>query len=442
MPDPTPGQLSTTAPTELTGAAERPTVAVIGSGVAGLTAAYLLQRNHRVTLFESDDRLGGHAHTHDVIDRAGMPVQVDTGFIVHNRRTYPELLRLFAELDVPTQESEMSMSVSCAGCGLEYAGAKGISGALPSVRNLTNLRYLRMLAEVTAFHRHARELLKAGDEDLTTLGEFIEQRGYSTYFVQHFLLPVVSCVWSCGTDVAAEYPAVYLFRFLDNHGMLRITGSPVWRTVTGGSRTYVERAVKQLTAVHTGVPVRAVSRHPHGVTIRTDDDDALQFDRVVIATHPDQALRLLAEPTDAERRVLGAIGYSASTTLLHSDPTLLPRLTRARASWNYRMAGCATTQSAVQVTYDMNRLQRLDTATPYLVTLNSESAVAADTVVDRMHYEHPIYTPASVAAQRELPTLASATTVFAGAYHGWGFHEDGCASGVRAAAHFGSGWDS
>jgi predicted NAD/FAD-binding protein len=425
----------------------RPTAAVVGSGVAGLTAAYLLQRTHDVTLFEADERLGGHAHTHDVATPDDRVVPIDSGFIVHNERTYPNLLRLFGELGVATQPTEMSMSITCEGCGLEYAGARGLSGLFAQPRLAGNPAYLRMLGEVKRFHAHARRLIEhadavtTGDDvDTLTLGTFLALGGYSRYFVQHFMVPVVSCVWSSGTRASLGYPALYLFRFLDNHGMLSVTGSPQWRTVTGGSRTYVERAAKGLTGVQTGTGIRALSRHADGVELIDDDGQRHAADAVVVATHPDQALRLLADPTDDERAVLGAFTYSRNETLLHTDSTLLPAARRARASWNYRMDGCAGTLDDVQVSYWMNRLQDLDEPLDYLVTLNATARVDPGTVLRRMVYEHPVYTPASVAAQRRLPGLNAGRTAFAGAYHGWGFHEDGCASGVRAAAAFGAGW--
>jgi uncharacterized protein len=417
----------------------RPSLGVVGSGVSGLTAAYLLQRRYDVTLYETDSRLGGHAHTHDLVDADGRPQSVDTGFIVHNRRTYPNLLRLFAELGVQTQESEMSMSISCTGCGLEYAGARGLGGLFARPANLRNPRFLRMLAEVKKFHRQAAHVL-ADPSDHRTFGQFLDDGGYSTFFNAHFAIPVVSCVWSCGNAEARQYPARYLFRFLEHHGMLAVTGSPSWRTVTGGSQSYVARAAKQLTAVLTGTGVREIRRHHDGVEIRTGDDDLRRHDHVVVATHPDQALRLLADPTDDEARTLGAFGYSTATTLLHSDVSVLPTAPRAHASWNYRMSSCTGTEDRVNVTYDMNRLQRLPDATRYLVTLNSPELVDPASVLDRMTYQHPIYTPESVAAQADLPALNSSTTAYAGAYHGWGFHEDGCASGVRAAAAFGVDW--
>jgi predicted NAD/FAD-binding protein len=373
-------------------------------------------------------------------------VPIDTGFIVHNERTYPNLIRLFRELDVATQPTEMSMSITCEGCGLEYAGARGLSGLFAQPRLAGNPAYLRMLGEVKRFHAHARRLIEhadagaSDDVDGLTLGTFLALGGYSRYFVRHFMIPVVSCVWSSGTRASLEYPALYLFRFLDNHGMLSVTGSPQWRTVTGGSRTYVERAAKGLTGVETGSGIRTVTRHADGVELIDDDGQRHASDVVVVATHPDQALRLLADPTDDERAVLGAFQYSRNETLLHTDSRVLPAARRARASWNYRMDACAGNSDDVQVSYWMNRLHGLDEPLDYLVTLNATDRIEPGTVLRRMVYEHPVYTPSSVAAQRRLPSLNTGRTAFAGAYHGWGFHEDGCAAGVRAAASFGAGW--
>lgn len=415
--------------------------AVVGSGVAGLTAAYVLCAAHEVTLYEADTRLGGHAHTHDVPSADGRMLQVDSGFIVHNRRTYPHLLRLFRELDVATRETEMSMSVRCEGCGLEYAGARGVRGVLARPGSLLRPRYLRMLTEIPRFHRMARRLLgrdAAGGD--VPLGDFLAAGRFSPYFVSHFMTPLVSAVWSCAADTALRYPARYLFRFLDHHGLLSVQGSPTWRTVAGGSREYVERVAKQLPAVHTGRPVRAVRRHPDGVQVTDASGDTADYDSVVIATHPDQALRLLADPTDDERGTLGAFRYSRNPTLLHTDASVLPRSSGARASWNYLMPSCTAPADRVQVSYDMNRLQRLDAPEPHVVSLNSTGLVAEEKVLARMTYEHPVYTPESVAAQQRLPGLSGPRTAYAGAYHGWGFHEDGCRSGVEAARALGVNW--
>ena len=414
-------------------------IAVVGSGVAGITAAYVLQRDADVTLYESADRLGGHADTHEVVGNDGVVRNIDTGFIVHNLRTYPLLRRLFGELGVVTQESDMSMSISCGGCGLEYAGGRGVSGMLPNAKVLRNPRYLRMLGEVVRFHRRAHALLDSGD-DTMTVREFVARHGFSDYFVAHFMTPVIAAVWSTAPSQAGDYPARYLFSFLDNHGMLAVTGSPTWYTVTGGSARYVEKAAKSLTAVHTSTPVRGITRVDAGVEIRDDSDTITRFDGVVIATHPHQALSMLTEPTRGEQELLGAITYTVNPTLLHTDDSLLPAAARAEASWNYSLPSCETVPTEVQVSYNMNRLQRLSAPQTYVVTLNGQDRIDPASVIDRMDYEHPVYTTSSVAARERLPELNDGVVAFAGAYHGWGFHEDGCRSGVHAAAALGVRW--
>ena len=415
---------------------------MVGSGVAGLTAAYLLQRHYDVTLFEADDRLGGHAHTHDVDRAAGGTVRVDTGFIVHNERTYPQLLRLFSELDVSTQESEMSMSVRCEGCGLEYAGARKLRGLFADPRNLSRPRYLRMLGEVTRFHRQARHVLTADEDgsDEPTLGRFLTDGGYSRYFADHFMMPLVSAVWSTGPQVSAQQPARNLFRFFDHHGMLSVGGSPPWRTVVGGSRSYVDKVAERLSTVRVSTPVRTVSRGFEAVEIRDHADSLHLFDRVVIATHPDTALGILADPSLAQKEILGAFTYARNQAWLHTDGSLLPRRHGARASWNYLKATCSGQETQPLMSYDLNRLMRLGEPPDYVVTLNGTGRVNESSVIAKMSYEHPVFTPESVAAQRQLPEINDETLAFAGAYHGWGFHEDGCAAGVRAAASLGVPW--
>ncbi|MFE5735149.1 NAD(P)/FAD-dependent oxidoreductase [Streptomyces sp. NPDC056528] len=418
---------------------EQRKVAVVGAGVAGLTAAHVLSPVREVTLYEADERLGGHAHTRELAGPGGRSVSVDSGFIVHNERTYPTLLRLFDELGVTTQETEMSMSVRCDGCALEYAGARGPAGLFAS-RGALRGRYLRLLTEVPAFHRAARRLLARGGDPGVTFGDFLRDHGFSPYFVGHFALPLVSAVWSCPARTALVYPAAYLFAFLDHHGLLSVTGSPRWRTVTGGSGAYVAAAAKNIRRVLTASPVETVRRTGRGALVTTRDGTVETYDAVVIATHPDQALRMLADPTPDERRVLGAFTYSRNPTVLHTDTSVLPRSPRARASWNYHLTGCDPSTDPVRVSYDMRRLQRLPAGAEYVVTLGGDDLVAPDRVVERMVYEHPVYTPASVAAQGELPGLNTAVTAYAGAWHGWGFHEDGCRSGVLAARSLGVRW--
>jgi predicted NAD/FAD-binding protein len=418
----------------------RPRAAVIGSGVAGLTAAHILQRSYDVTLYEADGRLGGHADTHEVAGPDGALIALDTGFIVHNERTYPQLVRLFAELGVDTQPTEMSMSVRCQGCGLEYAGSLGAGGLFPRPGNLVRPSYARLLACVPAFYRQARRLLGGPADDSLTLGEFLRAGHYPRYFTAHFVIPLVAAVWSCSPAEALGYPAAYLFRFLDHHDMLSVGRSTGWRTVTGGSRGYVDRIAKGLSEVRLGTAVRAVRRGPFGVEVTDTAGASRAYRGAVIATHPDQALRLLESPAPAEREVLGAFRYRTSAVALHTDAGLLPRAGRARASWNYLLGDCAGAAEQVHVSYYLNRLHRLAGPPDYLVTLNALDQIRPGSVIDRMSYAHPLYTPESVAAQRRLPDLNSPVLAYAGAYHGWGFHEDGCLAGVRAAAALGVRW--
>lgn len=426
-------------------------IAVIGSGVAGLTAAYVLNRQDSVTLFEADARLGGHAHTHRVPQQDGPALGIDTGFIVHNERTYPTLLRLFAELGVETQDSEMSMSVRCDGCGLEYAGARGGGrGIIARPSSLLRGRYLRMLVEVMRFYRRARALIEASPASSVhshaaatelTLGGFLEQERFSPYFVSHFMTPVVSAVWSCDPTTALSYPARYLFTFLAHHGMLGVKGSPQWRTVTGGSERYVEKLAATLPDIRLGTPVSAVRRHPNSVEITTSNG-VENFDAVVVATHPAQALGFLADATREEKEALGGMPYSVNHTVFHRDPAVLPAADNAKASWNYRLPSCDARPEKVLVSYDLTRLQRLRPADgrPYLVSLGESELIADHQVLERMVYEHPQYTPDSLRAQQRINALSDHRVAFAGAYLGWGFHEDGALSGVRAAASLGRTW--
>ena len=428
------------------------TVAVVGSGVAGLVAAYVASRTATVTVYEADDRLGGHADTHDVVDPTGTRLGIDTGFIVHNRRTYPTLLRVFAELGVATQESEMSMSIRDDDSDLEWAGALGRQGVIPTRGHLRRPAYLRMLTEIPRFHRRAKALLEQpdgrGSDSDQTLRDFLAEHRFTPYFVRHFMEPLVAAVWSCDPEVALDYPARYLFSFLSHHGMLSVFGSPTWRTVSGGSHRYVEKVAAALETsggtIRLGAKVTSLLETPSGVEVTDGNGEVSTYDAVVVATHPHQALALLAEPTAAHREVLGAMPYAPNTALLHTDTSLMPQLTQTWASWNFMRPSAAQERpdggDGVVVTYDLTRLQRLPTDTHYLVTLGGEHLVDPSTVIDRMEYEHPLYTPESVAAQRRLPELDTDRVAFAGAYHGWGFHEDGARSGLAAVERLGLTW--
>lgn len=427
----------------MTATADSPRTAVVGSGVSGLTAAHVLSARHRVTLFEAEPRLGGHAHTH-VVERAnGAPaMRVDSGFIVHNDRTYPQLQRLFAELGIEVRGTEMSMSITDPSTGTEYAGGRGISGFLARPRQLLSPSFIAMLRSVRRFHVEATDFLAStDDEDQTTYGEFIAARGFSSSFVELYAVPLVSCVWSSGRGDALDYPARYLFAFLDHHGMLGIGGSPQWRTVVGGSATYVEAAARALVSrggeVRRGDAVTSVEREGGSVWVTTSAG-VERFDHVVVATHADDALHLLADATPTEKEVLGAFRYSRNETVLHRDASLLPRARWARASWNYRVAADPSVPPVV--TYDMTRLMGLPAGDPLFVTLNATDLIDPGSVIAVMDYAHPIHDLDAVRAQRRRDEITTATTAFAGAHWGWGFHEDGCRSGVEAAAALGVQW--
>ena len=424
------------------GSDHRERIAVVGSGVSGLTAASLLARVHDVILFEADERLGGHAHTHSVAGSQG-PLAVDSGFIVFNDRTYPVLQRLFGELGVQGRPTEMSMSVRDEVSGIEFAGGRGLPGFVARPRQLTDLAYWRMLAGVRRFHGLAREFLaQTDDEDTTTLGEFVRAAGFGPDFIRLYAVPVVACVWSTGGGDALDYPARYLFRFLDHHGMLSIGDSPQWFTVVGGSRSYVDAIAARLPDIRRDRPVRAVLRHPDRVEVIDAAGGRTQVDRIVIATHPDQALSLLADPLPLEEEVLGAFRYSTNEAVLHRDPSLLPLSRGAQASWNYLVRDEQEVAEAgpPMVTYWMNRLQGLPSSDPLFVTLNGSDRISPEHVVASMTYDHPLYDVAAVRAQRRLAQLSVGRTAYAGAYHGWGFHEDGARSGVAAAAALGVSW--
>lgn len=423
----------------------RPRVAVIGGGISGLTAAYLLQRTHHVTLFEADRRVGGHAHTHDVPLASGDTVPVDSGFIVLNDRTYPLLRRLFDELGVRTRPTEMSMNITCSECGLSYTGGRKTDGIFSQRRRALDPAFWRLLLQVRSFQKKALAFLEEHPTSTTTYEEFLTEHGFDRHFVTHYALPVVSCVWSMGHNDALAYPAAYLFAFLRHHGFLTLGDSPTWHTVVGGSRSYVEAVTRRLDVVRAGTRVTAVSRKPESVEIDTTPFDGgpnehHSFDKVVLATHADEALALLTDAGEDEQQVLGAFGYSTNMAWLHRDESALPEHRRARASWNYRLEDCDTLTDRTRVSYWMNRLQGHPTSDPLIVTLNPEVGPEPEHVIATMTYEHPTYTAESVAAQSRLASLNSDRLAFAGAYHGWGFHEDGCRSGVAAAEALGATW--
>ncbi len=418
----------------------RPTAAVVGGGVSGLTAAYLLAKTHHVTLFEADERIGGHAHTHDVTLATGRTAAVDSGFIVLNDRTYPLLRRLFAELGVETRPTEMSMSISCDECGLNYVGGRKANGIFAQRRRALDPTFWRMLLSIRRFQNAAVRLLEEEPDAAMTYGEFLDRHRFDRHFVTHYALPIVSCVWSMGHQEALAYPAAYLFAFLRHHGFLVLGDAPTWHTVVGGSRSYVEAVTSRLDVVRSATRITALSRKPDSVELDDENGGHHSFDKVVVATHADDALRLLTDADEAEQAALDAFGYSTNIAWLHRDESVLPARRNGRAAWNYRLEGCDTLTDRSKVSYWMNRLQGHDESDPLVVTLNPDDGSAPADPIARMTYLHPTYTAASVAAQRDLPGLNRDRVAFAGAYHGWGFHEDGCRSGVEAAASLGATW--
>ncbi len=411
-------------------------IAVIGSGIAGLSAAWLLAKSHRVTLIEADNRPGGHSNTVDC-DIDGKDVAVDTGFIVYNPPAYPNLAALFAHLEVPTAPSGMSFSVSMGNGAYEYAGSN-VFQLLGNAGNLFNPGHWRLMRDIPRFFRTALARLP-GLPDSMTIGEFMAAEGFSANFIDRHLLPMAGAIWSAPPSAMHGYPARAFLRFFANHGLLKLTNRPLWRTVRGGSREYVSRLMRDgnfETLLRT--PVRSVSRHPAGVVIHAAHGGARHFDAVVIATHGDQALKLLADPTPQERLVLGAFRYSRNRAILHHDETLMPKRRRLWASWNYLGQLPPAAGQASAVTYWMNRLQPLPTKTEVFLSLNPARDPAAGKTLGTFDYTHPVFDPAAMAAQKSLWSLQGRQhTWFCGAHFGSGFHEDALQAGLAVAEQLG-----
>lgn len=416
---------------------QRPTVAVVGGGIAGLTAAHALNSTHAVTLYEAQDRVGGHAHSHEV-GVGSQSLAVDSGFIVLNDRTYPNFQRLLKDLNVATRPTEMSMGIRCEQCGLSYVGGRGARGIFAQRRRALDPRFIRLLLEVKRFQKKALESLESSNAD-QTYGDFLTAHKFSDHFRSHYAIPVVACVWSMGTSEAMDYPALYLFRFLKNHGFLELKNAPTWHTVVGGSQAYVQALLTGLPAVVKDNPVLSVARTVSGVKVRTRDG-VRTFDKIVLAAHADETLAILNDVTEEEERVLSAFKYSTNEVVLHRDTSVIPAKRSERASWNYRMAKCGEIVERPEVSYWMNRLQGHDEQYPLIVSLNPAPPPSKPDVLAQMSYTHPIYTRETVAMQDCLPSISTSTVAFAGAYHGWGFHEDGCRSGLEAAERLGSKW--
>ena len=423
-------------------------VAIVGSGVTGLVCAHLLDPIHEVVLFEADTRLGGHCNTVTVDDPAGGPLGVDTGFIVHNDRNYPNLIRLFDDLGVETIDTEMSFAVTDRRSGFTYR-ATNLDTLLADRRNIGDPRLWRMLADIVRFYRSGQRLLREpsarGASD--TIGEFVREGRYSDEFIELHLIPMGAAVWSTDPATFDEFPAVSLLRFLDNHGLLSIGDRPQWRTIAGGTRTYVDALVASLRAdVRVATPVLSIKRcgadspdgPPRSVAVHTTSR-VEHFDHVVVATHSDQALQLLADPSPAEGALLGAIRYQPNRATLHTDLSLLSPEPKAWAAWNYERLPLANGSPAV--TYDLTTLQRLPSSQRYLVSLNSDDRIAPEAVIASFDYAHPIFDTPAVAAQERLDEInGAANTWFCGAWCGYGFHEDGAVAAIDVARALGATW--
>jgi predicted NAD/FAD-binding protein len=416
-------------------------VAVIGSGISGASAAAGLVGHAAVTLFEADHRLGGHSHTVDVTlpDHNGQPVThgVDTGFLVFNPRTYPRLVALFGKLQVPVADADMSFSVQAPGWtsgeALEWSG-HDLSTVFAQRSNLLRPRFWGMLSDIVRFNRLCTGLAMNGDAEtnLRPLGEFLDEHRFGPVFRDGYLLPMLGCIWSCPTDQMLQFPVATMVRFCHNHGLLQVNNRPQWKTVAGGSREYVKRLLAPVTDIRQGCPVRQVVRSGSSVEVVTDQGTE-RFDHVVMASHSDETMAMLANPTPTERSVLGAIRYQPNVAVLHTDATVLPRRKAAWAAWNYeRTAPAGQASSNVCLHYLINRLQPLPFAQPVIVSLNPARAIRNESVIARIEYAHPVFDADAIRAQRHVEAIQGTGGIwFCGAWTGYGFHEDGLRSGQQ-----------
>ena len=421
-------------------------VAVIGSGISGLSVAHALAPLAHVTLFEAGSYFGGHTNTVDVTVN-GVTHGVDTGFLVFNERTYPELIRLFGELGVPTTASEMSFSVQVPDLGLEWSGCN-LDSVFAQRRNLVRPGFWRMLKDMLRFNKVCTAIAQHNSEShlQQPIGDFLAEHRFSAEFRDWYFLPMIGCIWSCPTDQMLRFPITTMIRFCHNHGLLQIANRPRWFTVTGGARHYVDKMLERIADARLNCPVRSVRRIPPGigsagVSIATDAGTE-RFDDVVMACHSDQSLALLSDATQGEREVLGAIGYHPNRAVLHTDTSVLPRRRRAWAAWNYeRAASGSREQASVCLHYLINRLQPLPFETPVLVSLNPVLEPRADSVQGEFHYAHPVFDMAAIAAQKRVPALqGAANTWFCGAWTRYGFHEDGLMSGLAVVDALKARW--
>ena len=420
----------------------RPRIAIVGSGISGLAVAHVLREKADIVLFESADYFGGHTHTVDITlptPRGAITHGVDTGFLVFNERTYPQLIKLFAELDIKTVKSDMSFSVKVPGGSghkpLEWSGSS-LNSVFTQRSNLLNWKFLRMLRDIMRFNRITTALAEANlDADMQQpLGEFLEAHKFSAEFRDWYFLPMMGCIWSCPTDQMLQFPVATMIRFCYNHGLIQVANRPQWWTVAGGARHYVDKIIANIADKRLNTPVRLIERDANGVRIITAAG-AERFDKVVLAAHSDQSLALLRDPTPAEQQVLGAIRYQSNHAVLHTDASVLPQKKLAWAAWNYERARYADRESTqVCLHYLLNMLQPLPFTQPVVVSLNPLQKIARNHIMGEFDYAHPVFDLAATRAQAQLPSLQGMqNTYFCGAWTGYGFHEDGLKSGLQVA---------
>ncbi len=408
-------------------------IAIVGTGIAGNVVAYKLHRRHDITVFEAGSHVGGHTHTHDIIEN-GTTHTIDTGFIVFNDWTYPNFIALLDELGVESTATAMSFSSSCRATGIEYCGSS-LNTLFAQRRNLLRPGFHGMIRDILRFNRDSRELLESEDTGLS-LGQYLVAGNYGRLFINNYIIPMGAAIWSTDPQLMLSFPAVNFVRFFYNHGLLNIKDRPQWRVIKGGSREYV----KKLTAgfcdrIRLNTPVISVERTPANVIIQTAAGTSERFDHVFIASHSDQALDMLADATQAERDILGAIPYQRNEVALHTDTGLLPRTRRAWAAWNYLNRSSQATR--VSVTYNMNILQHIKSSSTYCVTLNDTENIAPDRIIQRLAYHHPVFTASGITAQQRQNEINGVQrTWYCGAYWRNGFHEDGVYSALQAVKQF------
>ena len=407
-------------------------IAIIGTGIAGNVAAYRLRKDHDITVYEANAYVGGHTNTVDVSENKRR-LAIDTGFIVFNDRTYPNFIELLDEIGQESQASEMSFSVQAEGTGLEYSGSS-LNALFTQRRNILRPPFYRMIRDILRFNKTTVPSVDHLD-NTESLGNYLFENNYSQEFIDHYIVPMAAAIWSAEPVAVLDMPVKFLARFFDNHGLLQISDRPTWRVIKGGSREYVDKLVAgHRDRIRLNSPVQSIRRVNDGIELQSATGGREFFDYVFVACHSNQALALLEDPTSAEREVLGAIQYQHNEAILHTDDSLMPRKRRAWAAWNYHIPQDST--SHVAVTYNMNILQGLAADKQYLVTLNNDQRIDPDTIIDRIQYEHPVYSRESVAAQQRQAELNTDRTFYCGAYWRNGFHEDGVVSALGALGHF------